>query len=75
MENKMANTKGTRRENVVRPPMGDRALGKTVSVRFDPLVEETLRAMGAEMQQFIRDAVQEKLDRDAIALQQAENSL
>jgi hypothetical protein len=61
----MANLKGTRAENVVRPPMGDRALGKTVSVRFDPSIEESLRSMGAKMQKFIRDAVAEKLEREA----------
>jgi len=59
----MANVKGTRKENVVIPPIGDKPLGKPISVRYDEVTDELLRSLGSGMQQFIRDAVAEKIER------------
>lgn len=72
----MANTKGTRRENVIVPMIGTEPLAKPIPIRFDSAMDARLRAMGRSVQQFVRDAVREKEERDAaIALQQEEKQL
>ena len=67
----MANAKGNPQNLIPLPRVGKEPLGGRISVRLYPEDEAKLRAMGGKaMQQFVRDAVAEKLERDAIALQQ-----
>jgi len=61
----MANVKGTRRENVVRPPIGDKPMGKPISVRYEQTVDDYLRGMNG-IQDWLRCAAIEKIERDAL---------
>lgn len=47
------------------PKYGDRALGKTIGIRFPADVDEVLRGM-SDRQEFIREAVREALVREGL---------
>ena len=57
----MANAKGNPQNLVSFPRVGKVPLGERISVRFYPEDEAKLRAMGKDMQRFIRDAIAKAL--------------
>ena len=63
----MANVKGNPENLKSFPTIGREPLGKSRGVRFDAATEIELEKLGTKAQKFIRDAVAEKLERDAIA--------
>ncbi len=48
------------------PKYGDKALGKTIGVRFSEEVDELLRSKIADRQAYIREAVEQKLKADGL---------